>query len=181
MPQDRIVWIDLEMTGLDPAEHAIVEIATVITDSNLALVAKGPELVIHQPQVVLDRMNDWCRVHHAKSGLTARIVESTTSQAQAQQQTLDFIAKHCKQGVLLAGNSIHLDHAFLHRHMPQLTAYLHPDLLIDVTTIKELVRRWNPETLAAAPKKSDSHRALQDILESVAELRHYRARAMRAV
>jgi oligoribonuclease len=176
---DLLVWIDLEMTGLDPAEHHILEIATLVTNGALEVIAEGPDLVIGQPESVLAAMNDWCREHHTASGLVARVRASTTSPDAAQAQTLAFLEAHCAPGTApLAGNSIHVDRFFLRHRMPEVEAHLHYRN-VDVTCVKELCRRWFPRTFAAAPKKSDSHRALEDIRESIAELAYYRARVFR--
>lgn len=173
---DRLVWVDLEMTGLDPRVHTILEIATLVTDASLELVAEGPELVIHQPEEALLGMNEWSREHHARSGLLDRVRDSTVSLGEAESRTLEFVAAHCREGVApLAGNSIHMDRFFLKFHMPRFEAYVHYRN-VDVTTLKELARRWYPQVLEDAPRKSDSHRALEDIRESIAELRHYRDR-----
>lgn len=172
---DLIVWIDLEMTGLEPESQYIIEIATVITDDQLAIVAEGPDIVIHQSDRIIEGMNPWSAEHHAASGLTANVRASAVSQQQAENDSLAFIAEFCAEHTApLAGNSVHLDHRFLLAHMSTLAAYLNPDVLLDVSTVKELVRRWDPPALASAPKKAGSHRALEDILESIRELQHYR-------
>jgi len=174
-----LVWMDLEMTGLDPAEHRIIEIATLITDGQLEVVAEGPDLVVHQPESVLTGMNEWSQQHHTASGLLARARESAIDELEAQRQTLAFIQSHCAPAAApLAGNSIHVDRFFLRHQMPELERYLHYRN-IDVTTVKELVRRWYPRAFAAVPKKSDSHRSLDDIRESIAELRFYREHVFR--
>jgi oligoribonuclease len=180
MPESPLlVWMDLEMTGLDPAQHHILEIATLVTDATLQVVAEGPDLVIHQPDSVLSAMNDWSRQHHEASGLLARVRESTVSSAEAEARTLDFVKAHAPAAsVPLAGNSIHVDRYFLRQHMPALEAYLHYRN-VDVTTVKELARRWFPRSFAGLPKKSDAHRSLDDIRESIAELAYYRARVFR--
>lgn len=171
----RLVWVDLEMTGLDPATCAIVEIATLITDGDLNLVASGPNIVIHQPEQTLLAMNDFVRELHTRSGLLEQIRESTIDLATAEAQTLAFIERHSSQGTaVLAGNSVWKDRAFLEAYMPRVIGHLHYRM-IDVSTIKELVRRWYP-TSYAAPAKKERHRALDDIEESIEELRHYRAR-----
>jgi oligoribonuclease len=168
----KLVWIDLEMTGLDPYTCTIVEIATLVTDSELALVAEGPSFVIHQPSEVLAAMSSEVRQLHQKSGLYDRIPESTTTLAHAEAETVAFVRRHCEpRSAPLAGNSIWKDRQFIERYMPELSAHLHYRN-VDVSTVKELVRRWYPNV--AAPKKQDAHRALDDILESVAELRWYR-------
>lgn len=169
-----LVWMDLEMSGLDPDHCAILEIATIITDAELGIIAEGPDLVIHQSDAVLDAMDEWCTQHHGDSGLTAAVKASTVSLVDAEAQTLAFIAQHCgPRQAPLCGNTIWQDRRFLLRHMPTLEAHLHYRL-VDVSTIKELARRWYPKL--EAPKKSESHRALDDIRESIAELRFYRER-----
>ncbi|MBK8240991.1 MAG: oligoribonuclease [Deltaproteobacteria bacterium] len=166
--------MDLEMSGLDPDHCAILEIATIITDAELGIIAEGPDLVIHQSDAVLDAMDEWCTQHHGDSGLTAAVKASTVSLVDAEAQTLAFIAQHCgPRQAPLCGNTIWQDRRFLLRHMPTLEAHLHYRL-VDVSTIKELARRWYPKL--EAPKKSESHRALDDIRESIAELRFYRER-----
>jgi len=171
---ERIVWMDLEMTGLDPERERIIEMATVVTDGDLNIVAEGPELVIHQDDTVLEAMDDWNTSHHGASGLTERVRASTVSDADAEQQTLDFIKEHCRERLApLAGNSIHQDRRFLVKYMPLLEAYLHYRN-VDVSTVKELARRWYPKQHAAAPTKQEAHRALDDIRESIEELRYYR-------
>jgi oligoribonuclease len=175
-----LVWMDLEMTGLDPAEHRIIEIATLITNGELEVVAEGPDLVVHQPEPVLANMNEWSRQHHAASGLSAKSRESGVGERDAELQTLAFIQSHCAPGSApLAGNSIHVDRFFLRHQMPELEQYLHYRN-IDVTTVKELARRWFPRAFASLPKKSESHRALDDIRESIAELRFYREHVFRS-
>jgi oligoribonuclease len=172
---DRLVWIDLEMTGLDPAQHHIIEIATLVTDASLEIIAEGPDLVIHQPEPALTAMNEWCTLHHTASGLVEKVRASTVSLAEAEARTLEIVQTCCAAGTApLAGNSIHVDRFFLRHHMPKLEAHLHYRN-VDVTSIKELTRRWLPKTFSRLPKKSDSHRALDDIRESIAELQFYRA------
>lgn len=172
---DLMVWVDLEMTGLDPASCVIVEIATLITDGNLELVAEGPELVIRATDEELARMDAVVVEMHQKSGLTERIKASTITLAEAEAQTLAFVASHCqKRSAPLCGNSVWKDKQFLEKYMPGLSAHLHYRL-VDVSTIKELVRRWYPPT-ASAPRKKELHRAMDDIRESIAELAHYRSR-----
>jgi oligoribonuclease len=170
----RLVWVDLEMTGLEPETCAIVEIATIITDTNLAVVAEGPCLVIHQPEAVLATMSAFVRDLHTRSGLIERIQRSTTPLAEAEAQTVAFLEAHCQKGTaLLCGNSVWKDRAFLERHMPAVIGFLHYRM-VDVSTIKELVRRWYPPAYHA-PKKKEVHRALDDIRESIEELRWYRS------
>lgn len=173
-----LVWIDMEMSGLDPRKDVVLEIATLITDGDLNVIAEGPEIVVSQPEEVLEGMNDWCKEHHGASGLTRACLQSDISLKQAEQLTLDFIRKHCDAGKSpLCGNSIGQDKAFLQQHMPDITNYLHYRV-IDVSTIKELGKRWYGETLEY--KKANGHRALDDIRESIAELRYYRETVFRS-
>jgi len=172
MNKDNLVWIDLEMTGLNPDTDKIIEIATIVTDSDLNILAEGPQFVIHQSDAALDAMDEWCTEHHGNSGLTARVKASNISCAQAEQETLDFLKKWVPAGAApLCGNSIGQDRRFMVKHMPTLEAYFHYRS-IDVSTIKELGRRWAPE-MVAAHKKTGTHLALQDIKESISELQHY--------
>ncbi|HEU0036900.1 MAG TPA: oligoribonuclease [Kofleriaceae bacterium] len=173
---DLLVWMDMEMTGLDPSKERIIEIATIITDGNLAEIAVGPELVIHQPDEILAAMDDWNQKHHRASGLVDRVVASTITEGDAEAQTLAFIDAHAskKDRPVLAGNSIHQDRRFIRRYMPSLDNRLHYRM-VDVSTIKELARRWFPQQIAKQPPKKDTHRALDDIRESIDELRYYRA------
>lgn len=169
-----LLWLDLEMTGLDPAKDSILEIASIITDNDLNILDFGPALTIHQPDAVLDAMNEWCVKQHTKSGLVASVRASTTSLEQAEQETLHFVQAHCpKWKAILCGNSIHNDQNFLRSHMPKLYDYLHYRL-VDVSSVKELLKRWYPNNPHLEFKKSDQHRALIDTEESIAELRHYR-------
>jgi len=175
MPQDpnALIWIDMEMTGLNSDTDKIIEIATIITNSNLDVVAQGPVLAVHQSDSVLSGMDEWNTRTHGGSGLTQRVRESTLSEADAERQTLDFIQQYVpKNKSPLCGNSICQDRRFMARGMPQLEAYLHYRNL-DVSSIKELVRRWRPE-LANGFEKKNTHKALDDILESIAELKYYR-------
>ncbi len=173
----NLVWMDLEMTGLNPDTDTILEIATLITDRNLKIIAEGPSLVVHHPQEVLDGMDEWCTEHHGASGLSARVLASDISLAEAEAQTLNFIHQHVPEKTSpLCGNSIHQDRRFLVRHMPQLEKYLHYRN-IDVSTIKELVRRWYPDL--TLPAKKGRHLALDDIRESIDELRFYRQHVFR--
>ncbi|MGA0961692.1 MAG: oligoribonuclease [Ilumatobacteraceae bacterium] len=169
-----LVWMDLEMTGLDHMSDVIVEIATIITDDDLNIVAEGPDLVIHQPDEVLRNMNEVVTKMHTDSGLLEQISSSTLTLEEAGQQTLQFIKEHCPEAgtVPLCGNSIGTDRRFLARYLPEIETYLHYRS-VDVSSIKELVRRWYPEANARRPWKPNSHRALDDIKESVAELQHY--------
>lgn len=174
-PCDRLVWVDLEMTGLEPSTCTIVEIATIVTDGQLRVVAEGPNLVIHQSDEVLATMNDFVRELHTKSGLLERIRASNVSLADAEAQTAAFLAEHVQKGTApLCGNSVWKDRAFLEAYMPGVVAFLHYRM-IDVSTIKECVRRWYPAEFMV-PKKQEKHRALDDILESIAELSWYRGK-----
>jgi oligoribonuclease len=174
---DVLVWLDMEMTGLDPTKERIIEVATILTDGNLVELAAGPDLVIHQPDEVLGAMDDWNKTHHKASGLTERVKASAVTDGDAEAQTLAFINAHFpspKDRPVLAGNSIHQDRRFIRRYMPRLDARLHYRM-VDVSTIKELARRWFPQAIARQPPKRDTHRALDDIRESIDELRYYRA------
>lgn len=170
-----LVWMDLEMTGLEPARHVIVEIATIITDDQLDIVAEGPDLVIHADEAQLAEMDDFVTDMHTKSGLLEQIRSSSTRLEEASQATLEFIMEHIKKprSVQLCGNSIGTDRRFLDAYMPEIENFLHYRS-IDVSTAKELARRWNPAVLKGIPKKETSHRALDDIRESITELRHYK-------
>lgn len=173
MASDKLVWIDLEMTGLDPEQERIIEIATIVTDSELNTVAEGPVLAVHQSDELLEAMDEWCTKTHGDSGLTRRVRESRISEADAEQQTIDFLKQHLEAGQSpLCGNSIGQDRRFLVRYMPGLEAFFHYRNL-DVSTIKELARRWRPDVLKGVQKKG-SHLALDDIRDSINELRHYR-------
>jgi oligoribonuclease len=169
----HLIWLDLEMTGLDPNRQTIIEIATLITDSQLNLLEEGPVLAIRQDKDALDNMEAWSRDTHTRSGLMARVMASEVTMAEAEKKTLAFVSRYCmKQKSPLCGNSISHDRRFLERYMPELFAYLHYRN-IDVSTIKELVQRWYPADLYA-PKKRASHLAMNDIRESITELRFYR-------
>lgn len=170
----RLVWIDLEMTGLEPDRHVIIEIATLVTDGDLNVLAEGPNLAIARTDEDLAKMDAWNTATHGGSGLVARIRASTVDVAEAERQTLAFIRRWVAKGMSpLAGNSIAQDRRFLRREMPKLDAYLHYRS-VDVSTLKELTRRWYPAV--KPPEKKQAHRALDDILESVEELRWYRSR-----
>ncbi|KAM6983856.1 small fragment nuclease [Tautogolabrus adspersus] len=177
----RMVWVDLEMTGLDIEKDQIIEMACIITDSDLKIVAEGPNLIIKQPDKLLDGMSEWCQEHHGKSGLTQAVRDSKISLEQAEYEFLSFIRLHTPPGQCpLAGNSVHADKRFLDKYMPQFMYHLHYRI-IDVSTIKELCRpvftsvRWFPEDYKMAPQKKATHRALDDIQESIKELQFYRA------
>ena len=169
----KLIWIDLEMTGLDPDNDRIIEIATLITDSNLEVLAEGPVIAIHQPALVLEKMDEWNQKTHGGSGLLARVAASTVTELQAERATLDFLAPQVPAGASpMCGNSICQDRRFLARRMPELERFFHYRNL-DVSTVKELAMRWAPGVARGFTKKS-VHLALEDIRESVGELRHYR-------
>lgn len=169
----NLIWVDLEMTGLEPEQHKIIEIATIVTDSELNILAEGPVLAIHQPECELDKMDDWCTNTHTKSGLVARVRASQIDENEAIRQTIEFLEKWVPKGKSpICGNSIGQDRRFLYKHMPLLEEYFHYRYL-DVSTLKELTRRWKPEILDGFTK-SGSHLALDDIRESIAELQYYR-------
>ena len=176
----NLVWMDLEMTGLDPKTCVIIEIASVVTDKELNLIAQGPALVVHQPQAALDAMDDWNQKHHRESGLYEAVQKSTISLEEAEKQTLEFISQHTKaKGSPLCGNTIYQDRRFLIEYMPTLENYLHYRL-VDVSTIKELVKRWyGPEF--QSPQKKQKHKALDDILETIEELKFYRKAVFKSI
>jgi len=170
----------MEMTGLDPDREAIIEIATLITDAELNIVAEGPDLVIHQPPRILKSMDHWNQTHHEKSGLLEEVKRAKVSLEQAEDRTLDFIKKHCEiHKSPLCGNSVHHDRRFLAKYMPSIHKYLHYRL-IDVSTVKGLITRWYDAELISPPAKDGKHRAMQDIRESVEELRYYRKNFFKA-
>lgn len=171
----NLVWIDLEMTGLSCERDVILEIATIVTDNNLVPLHEGLSLVIHQSETILAGMDTWCQIQHKKSGLVAEVLDSSISLTDAEDQTREYISRWCTpQTAPLCGNTIFQDRAFLKRYMPLIDAFLHYRM-IDVSSIKELVKRWYPQNPAALFNKQDRHRALIDIQESIAELQHYRA------
>ncbi len=175
MPLDNenLVWIDLEMTGLFPETDVILEIATIVTDKNLTILAEGPVIAIHQSDEILDNMDPWCVDVHGKSGLTARCKASKVDEQGAVAQTIAFLKQYVPSGVSpLCGNTIGQDRRFMVKYMPELEDYFHYRS-IDVSTIKELVKRWKPEILDGFEKKG-SHQALDDIRESIAEMAYYR-------
>ncbi|MFT5688203.1 MAG: oligoribonuclease [Planctomycetota bacterium] len=173
-PDAPLVWIDMEMSGLDPDRERILEFAVLLTDDELAITAEGPELVIHQSDVVLGAMDEWNTSHHGGSGLTERVRLSTLNEGEAEEQILAFLRQHCEAGTgRLAGNSVWQDRRFLERYMPKLVEFLHYRL-VDVSTLKELAARWSPDVVAGAPRKGAAHRAMADIRESIEELRYYR-------
>lgn len=171
--KNNLVWIDLEMTGLNPDTDVIIEIATIVTDSQLNILAEGPMLAVRQSQATMDGMDEWNTKQHGGSGLTARVLASDIDAAEAEKQTLAFLEQWVPKGASpMCGNSICQDRRFLWRGMPQLEAFFHYRNL-DVSTVKELAKRWRPE-IADGVKKNSSHLALDDIRDSIAELQHYR-------
>lgn len=178
--EDRLVWIDLEMTGLDTERHVIVEIACLVTDSELELIDDGIDIVVHQDSDALAGMDAFVRKMHTKSGLLPQIEASTVDLATAGVRVLDYIKGHVRNAgqAPLCGNSIGVDRRFLDRGLPEVDQYLHYRS-IDVSSLKELCRRWYPEVYRGRPGKKEAHRALDDIRESVAELRYYRATMLR--
>jgi len=169
----NLIWIDLEMTGLDTNNDAIIEIATIVTDDKLNILAEGPIIAIHQPDAALETMDNWNTKQHGGSGLTERVKNSTTNEAEAERQTLDFLAQYVPAGVSpMCGNSICQDRRFMARIMPELEAYFHYRNL-DVSSLKELARRWSPAVEKSFKKKS-SHLAMDDVKDSIRELEHYR-------
>ncbi len=169
----RLIWLDMEMTGLDPEKERIIEVAVVITEADLTLVAEGPVLVIHQSDELLGAMDKWNQSTHAKSGLIPKIKASTLTEAQAEDQLLAFMAQHVPEGKSpMCGNTIGQDRRFMVKYMPRLEAYFHYRNL-DVSTLKELSMRWKPEVYKSFVKHS-KHEALADIYESIEELKHYR-------
>ncbi len=174
----NLIWIDLEMTGLDPDRDTILEIATIVTDSRLEILAEGPVLAIRHDEAVLAGMDEWNRKQHGGSGLLDRVRASDVDMAEAERRTLEFLRAHVPEGTSpMCGNSICQDRRFLARWMPRLEAYFHYRNL-DVSTLKELARRWAP-AVAEAVKKESTHLALDDIRESIRELRHYRDHFLR--
>lgn len=169
---DRLVWIDLEMTGLDYYNDVILEIATIVTDGDLNVIATGPTLIIHHPDEVLEKMDNWCTEQHSKTGLYKAVQESTVTLEQAEDATLKFLEKHCKKGTApLCGNTVWFDKLFLKKDMPFIYDFLHYRI-VDVTALKVMLNLWTPETIHF--KKENTHRALDDIKESIAELKFYK-------
>jgi oligoribonuclease len=176
----ELVWLDLEMTGLNPKRHRIIEIATVITDSDLNVIAEGPEIVIHANNTILGRMNDYVHEMHQRSGLLEKVKSSKVTIEEAEIQTLDFLNEHLDQKYRppLCGNSIGTDRRFLDAQMTTLENRLHYRV-VDVSSIKELVLRWDPDILEGMPPKLETHRALDDVVESIEELKFYRDKVFR--
>jgi len=173
LDKNNLIWIDLEMTGLDTFNDVIIEIATVITDKDLNKLAEGPVIAIHQPDSILDGMDEWNQEHHGNSGLVKRVKESKYSMQQAEAETLKFLEEYVPKGASpMCGNSICQDRRFLAREMPELEDYFHYRNL-DVSSLKELASRWKPEVLEGYTKKG-AHLAMDDILESIEELQYYR-------
>jgi len=170
---DNLIWIDLEMTGLDPANDRIIEIATVVTDKDLNVLGEGPMLAIHEGKEVLDNMDEWCVNTHGASGLTKRVLESSIDVAEAERQTLEFLKQYVAKGKSpMCGNTICQDRRFMVNTMPELEQYFHYRH-IDVSTIKELIKRWRKDLLSGHVKKG-AHLALDDVMESIDELKYYR-------
>lgn len=170
---DNLIWIDLEMTGLDPDNDLIIEIATIVTDKNLNILAEGPVLAVHQSDAALAAMDDWNQKHHGESGLIQRVKDSTFDTAEAEELTLEFLKQWLPaKASPICGNSICQDRRFLYRYMPKLEAYFHYRNL-DVSTVKELAARWAPQLKDGFTKKA-AHRAMDDIVESIDELKYYR-------
>jgi len=171
--ENRLVWLDMEMTGLDPEKERIIEVAVVVTEPDLTVVAEGPVLVVHQDDSLLDAMDAWNQATHGKSGLIAKVKAATLSEAQAEELLLEFLAQHVPAGKSpLCGNTISQDRRFMVKYMPRLEGFFHYRNL-DVSTLKELARRWRPDVYRGFIKKS-RHEALADIYESIDELKYYR-------
>jgi len=173
--RNNLVWMDMEMSGLDPETDCILEVATVVTDSHLKILAEGPVIAVYQPPDVLSSMDTWCVDHHGASGLTQRVIDSRVGVDEAERLTLEFVREWCpEKSAPLCGNSIHQDRRFLAKFMPRLNAYLHYRI-VDVSSFKEMIGRWYPDE-SGRPQKKQSHLALEDIRDSIAELAYYRRR-----
>src|SRR5690554_7446639 len=176
--ENRLVWLDMEMTGLDPTKERIIEVAVVVTEPDLSVVAEGPVLVVHQPEILLEAMDNWNKSTHGKSGLIDKVRASTLTEAQAEERMLEFLAQHVPAGKSpMCGNTIGQDRRFMVKYMPRLEAFFHYRNL-DVSTLKELALRWKPEVDRSFVKQA-RHEALADIYESIAELKHYREHFLR--
>lgn len=175
----RLVWIDMEMTGLNVNVDHILEVACIITDKDLNIVAEGPNLVVHQSDHILSSMGPWCIEQHGRSGLTQAVRASMITVADADRQLARFVSSHVPHGACpLAGNSVHMDKRFIDKYLPALASQLHYRI-VDVSTVKELCRRWYPDVIESAPHKAANHRALEDIRDSIRELQHYKQFAFR--
>ncbi len=180
VPQDKtpLVWIDMEMSGLVPERDRILEVAMIVTDADLNVVAEAPVCVIHQSDEVLEGMDSWNKATHGKSGLVDKVRASTMTEEEAEKLLVEFLKPHVGARMApLAGNTVHQDRRFMVRYMPALDAYLHYRI-VDVSTLKELAKRWRPDVVETVPKQG-KHEALADILESIEELRHYRKHFLR--
>jgi len=176
--KDNLIWIDLEMTGLDPEKERIIEIATIVTDADLNTLAEGPVIAVHQSDALLDAMDEWCTNTHSANGLTQRVKDSSTSEQQAELDTIKFLEQYVDKGCSpICGNTIGQDRRFLVKYMPELEAFFHYRNL-DVSTLKELAKRWKPEILKDFHKQN-THLALDDIRESIEELKFYRERFLK--
>ncbi|XP_031558949.1 oligoribonuclease, mitochondrial-like [Actinia tenebrosa] len=174
MNRDNLVWVDLEMTGLDPDTCHIIEMSCLITDADLNIIAEAPNVVIHQSDEVLNEMGEWCKKHHEKSGLTAAVKASNITLKRAEEIMVDFVKRYVPpHDCPLAGNSVHEDRRFLKKYMPTFMDHLHYRI-VDVSSIKELCRRWHPKIYKEAPRKALNHRAPDDIKESIRELQYYK-------
>ena len=175
----NLIWIDLEMTGLDPEKERIIEIATIVTDSDLNTIAEGPVIAVHQSDELLDAMDEWCTKTHGENGLTQRVKDSQVSERQAELATIEFLQEHVDKGASpICGNSIGQDRRFLVKYMPELEDFFHYRNL-DVSTLKELVNRWRPDLKDGLTKKG-THLALDDIRDSIEELKYYRSHFIKA-
>ena len=175
---NNLIWVDMEMTGLEPDRDRVIEIATIVTDSDLNTLAEGPVIAVHQPDAVLDGMDEWNTTHHTRSGLVDRVRASDYDEARASRETIDFLLQWVPEGASpMCGNTICQDRRFMARHMPELEAFFHYRNL-DVSTLKILMQRWRPE-LEAGFTKTATHLALDDIRESIDEMRYYREHFLR--